>query len=218
MAKKNDGFDFFNDEVLKYCIFEIFVYHVCYWMNLIIVSSIFIFIVIIDLNSLQHNKHKNFPHLSGHVSSVLKITIMQLIFQSKLLLCIINKESLQLIQIVHFNLTASEKKKQKEELRALREQEKHQRQEQLRLEREMRAQQILEVGEQTKRINPASSVQLCACLLLCTDILLSQHLKKFSNIWFYSHFPKSKNFCYTANTVNYFQSCKKIVIEAETAV
>ncbi|XP_078334663.1 bromodomain adjacent to zinc finger domain protein 2B-like isoform X10 [Crassostrea virginica] len=42
------------------------------------------------------------------------------------------------------NASASEKKKQKEELRALREQEKHQRQEQLRLEREMRAQQILE--------------------------------------------------------------------------
>ena len=100
---------------------------------------------------------------------------MQLIFQSKLLLCIIKEF---LIQIIHFNLTASEKKKQKEELRALREQEKHQRQEQLRLEREMRAQQILEVGEQTMRINPASSVQLCACLVLCTDILLSQHLKK----------------------------------------
>lgn len=42
------------------------------------------------------------------------------------------------------NASASEKKMQKEQLRALREQEKHQRQEQMRLEREMRAQQILE--------------------------------------------------------------------------
>ncbi|XP_055998604.1 bromodomain adjacent to zinc finger domain protein 2B-like isoform X7 [Ostrea edulis] len=42
------------------------------------------------------------------------------------------------------NASAVEKRKQKEQLRALREQEKHQRQEQMRMEREMRAQQILE--------------------------------------------------------------------------
>lgn len=45
---------------------------------------------------------------------------------------------------------------QKEQLRALREQEKHQRQEQMRLEREMRAQQILEVGALTMMIQLAS--------------------------------------------------------------
>lgn len=136
---------------------------------------------------------------------------MQLIFQSKLLLCIIKEF---LIQIIPFNLTASEKKKQKEELRALREQEKHQRQEQLRLEREMRAQQILEVGEQTMCINPASSVQLCACLLLCTDIFLSQHLKKSVQIFNFILIFLNLKFSVTLH----FQSCKKIVIEAETAV
>ena len=67
MAKKNDRFDFLTMKFWSI----VYLKYLCI-MNLIIVS-IFIFILITDLDFLQNKKHNNFPHLSVHVSSLLKL-------------------------------------------------------------------------------------------------------------------------------------------------
>lgn len=68
------------------------------------------------------------------------------------------------IELFSICLTALEKRKQQEQLRLLKEQEKLQRHEQMRMERELRAQQILEVRYFTYTLYICFFVSLYECL------------------------------------------------------